>query len=145
MTDIVLRPFLFPADYENVLHLWQNAGEGIGVGPSDQPEEIEKKLRAAPDLFLVAESAGCIVGSVIGGFDGRRGMIYHLAVESGYRQQGLGNRLMEEIEARLRAKGCRKAYLLVKNGNEAAMRFYEKRGWGEMESTHLFGKTLENQ
>ncbi len=145
MTDIVLRPFRFSADYEAVLHLWQNAGEGIGIGPSDQPEEIEKKLQRDPDLFLVAESAGRIIGSVIGGFDGRRGLIYHLAVAAEYRQQGLGNQLMAEIEARLRAKGCRKAYLLVKHGNDSAMRLYEKRGWGEMESIHLFGKTLKEQ
>ncbi len=143
MSAIVLRQFQFPADYENVLHLWQQAGEGIGIGPSDQPAEIEKKLRRDPDLFLVAESEGCIIGSVIGGFDGRRGMVYHLAVDAEYRHRGLGNRLMEEIESRLRANGCRKAYLLVKQGNDAAMRFYEQRGWGDMNTIHLFGKTLD--
>jgi ribosomal protein S18 acetylase RimI-like enzyme len=95
MTDFVLRQFNFPDDYANVFALWQNAGEGIGVGPSDQPEEIEKKVQRAPDLFLVAEHDGRIVGTVIGSFDGRRGMIYHLAVAPKYRRQGLANRLMD--------------------------------------------------
>ena len=140
MNGIALRQFRFPEDYNAVLALWQNAGEGIGIGVSDQPEEIEKKLQRDPDLFLVAETDGKLVGSVIGGFDGRRGMIYHLAVAAEVRGQGLGNQLMDEIEERLRARGCRKAYLLVKHGNSAA-EFYEKRGWNNM-TVQIFGKNL---
>jgi len=141
MTAISIRPFHFPEDYEAVLNLWQNAGEGIGVGQSDQPEEIEKKARHAPDLFLLAESGSRIIGTVIGGYDGRRGMLYHLAVAAEFRGQGVGTLLMDEIEARLKEKGCRKAYLLVKQGNSAA-EMYEKRGWGEMTHVRLFGKNL---
>lgn len=141
MTGISIRPFRFPEDYETVLRLWQNAGDGIGIGPSDQPEEIEKKVRQAPDLFLLAEFGSRIIGTVIGGYDGRRGMVYHLAVDAEFRGRGIGTLLMNEIEARLRAKGCRKAYLLVKQGNSAA-EMYEKRGWSEMTHVRLFGKNL---
>ena len=142
MTDFILRQFNFPDDYAKVFALWQGAGDGIGVSPSDQPEEIEKKIQRDPDLFLVAEHAGQIVGTVIGGFDGRRGMIYHLAVAPEYRRQGLANRLMDEIESRLRQKGCRKAYLLVKKGNDIARLLYEARGWAGMDFVDLFGKNL---
>lgn len=141
MTDISIRPFRFPEDYEAVFTLWQNAGEGIGIGVSDQPEEIEKKVRHAPDLFLLAESGSHIVGTVIGGYDGRRGLVYHLAVNADFRGQGIGTLLMDEIEARLKEKGCRKAYLLVKQGNSAA-EMYKKRGWSEMTNVRLFGKNL---
>jgi ribosomal protein S18 acetylase RimI-like enzyme len=141
MTAVTLRLFRYPEDYDAVFSLWQNAGEGIGIGFSDQPAEIEKKLRHAPDLFLLAEAEGRIIGSVIGGFDGRRGMVYHLAVAAEYREQGIGGLLMDEIEARLKAKGCGKAYLLVKQGNRAAD-FYEKRGWNAMSDIRLFGKNL---
>lgn len=139
---ISIRTFQFLEDYEPALVLWQNCGEGIGIGPSDQPAEIEKKLQRDPDLFLVAEDGGQLVGTVIGGFDGRRGMVYHLAVAPTHRRQGLASRLMEEIETRLRAKGCRKAYLLVKKGNQSAYAFYEERGWDEMDKVHIYGKTL---
>ncbi|PWH12424.1 MAG: GNAT family N-acetyltransferase [Anaerolineae bacterium] len=141
MNEITLREFRFPEDYQAVFTLWQNAGDGLGIGPSDTPEEIYKKLQYAPDLFLLAECDSRIVGTVIGGYDGRRGMIYHLAVEPEFRGQGIGTRLMDEIEARLKAKGCRKAYLLVKQGNSAAT-MYEKRGWNEMTNVRLFGKNL---
>ena len=143
MTDFVLRQFIFPNDYANAFALWQNAGEGIGVSTSDQPEEIEKKCQHDPDLFLVVELDGLIVGTVIGGFDGRRGMVYHLAVVPEYRRQGLANRLMDEIETRLRQKGCRKAYLLVKKGNDVARLLYEARGWSGMNSSvDIYGKNL---
>ena len=143
MTDFVLRQFIFPNDYASAFVLWQNAGEGIGIGPSDQPEEIEKKCQHDPDLFLVVELDGLIVGTVIGGFDGRRGMVYHLAVAPEYRRQGLANRLMDEIETRLRQKGCRKAYLLVKKGNDVARLLYEARGWAWMNSSvDIYGKNL---
>jgi len=137
-----IRTFQFPSDYPAALSLWQVAGEGIGIGLSDQPEEIEKKLQRDPDLFLVAEMDGQMVGTVIGGFDGRRGMVYHLAVSAEYRRQGLASRLMDEIESRLREKGCRKAYLLVKKDNPQAVALYENRGWGEMDHVQLFGKSL---
>lgn len=141
MSEISLREFRFPEDYPAVFTLWQNAGEGLGIGASDTPEEIEKKVRFAPDLFLVAEQQGRIIGTVIGGFDGRRGLIYHLAVAEEFRGRGIGTLLMDEIEARLRSKGCRRAYLLVKQGNRAA-EMYQKRGWSEMTHVRLFGKNL---
>jgi ribosomal protein S18 acetylase RimI-like enzyme len=116
--------------------------KGIGLGRSDSLDEIEKKAARDPDLFLLAESGGGIIGSVIGGYDGRRGMIYHLAVHADFRKHGIATQLMDEVEFRLRAKGCLKCYLLVLNDNDEAAHFYEKRGWGEMEHIRLFGKEL---
>ena len=48
---------------------------------------------------------------------------------------------MDEVERRLKAKGCLKSYLLVVAGNEDAVRFYQKRGWQEMDVT-IMGKEL---
>ena len=137
----MIRQFNFPEDYPGVVELWEHAGPGVHMGRSDTRAEIAKKVRRDPDLFLVAETGGKLIGSVIGGFDGRRGMIYHLAVAVEYRNQGLGAALMDEIEARLKAKGCLKSYLLVVDGNEYAYRFYKKRGWQEMDVT-ILGKEL---
>lgn len=113
------------------------------MGRSDTSAEIEKKLARDPDLFLVAESSGSIIGSVIGGFDGRRGLIYHLAVAAAFRGQGIGSRLMDEVERRLRAKGCLKCYLLVTRDNPEAESYYQQRGWQHMDSIHLYGKELQ--
>ncbi len=125
------------------MHLWSSMEKGVHVGRSDTPEEIEKKLARDPDLFLVAECEDKIVGSVIGGYDGRRGMVYHLAVDRTFRGQGVGSQLMDEVEARLRARGCLKSYLLVAEDNHDVDEFYKKHGWKHMDTVHLFGKELQ--
>jgi N-acetylglutamate synthase len=137
---INIREFCFPNDYAPTLKLWENIEVGIHVGRSDTPEEIQKKLKRDPDLFLVAELNEEIIGTVIGGYDGRRGIIYHLAVYKNVREQGVGAMLMNEVEKRLQAKGCVKCYLLVVADNEIAIQFYENRGWREMIEDRIFGK-----
>jgi len=131
--EAIIRVFRFPSDYDDAVSLWASAGEGVSVGRSDAREEIAKKAARDPDLFLVAEKAGSIIGTVIGGFDGRRGFVYHLAVAPAARSRGLGSLLMDEVERRLCEKGCLRVYLLVTNENNAALRFYEKRGWAAMD------------
>lgn len=140
--NILIREFRFPVDYEHALQLWQNMGAGITVGRSDGIAEIEKKLQRDPDLFLIAEWNGRIIGTIIGGYDGRRGMIYHLAVQPEFRNQNVASQLLEEVEKRLQAKGCLKCYLLVFADNLDAARFYENRGWREMKEDRIYGKEL---
>jgi len=137
-----IREFCYPEDYTAVRQLWENIEKGVKVGRSDEPEEIEKKISRDPDLFLVAEVNGKIVGSIIGGYDGRRGLIYHLAVSTDHRQHGLGSQLLEKIENRLREKGCLKCYLMVILENPEVERFYRKRGWHYMENVRPFAKEL---
>jgi ribosomal protein S18 acetylase RimI-like enzyme len=136
-----IRLFQYPQDYAAVIDLWQSVGPGVHVRRSDSAAEIEKKLQRDLDLFLVAESDGRIIGTVLGGFDGRRGMIYHLAVVQGYRQLGLGTALMDEVEHRLKAKGCIRSYLMVTRDNPWALDFYSHRGWETMD-LHIMAKDL---
>jgi ribosomal protein S18 acetylase RimI-like enzyme len=143
VTELRIREFHYPEDYPAARLLWENSGPGIQLRRSDDPDEIQKKLQRDPDLFLMAEADGRMVGTVVGGFDGRRGMVYHLAVAEKNRQQGIGELLMDELERRLKAKGCIRCYLLVTLENESAMRFYEKRGWAHMQNVHTYGKDLE--
>lgn len=141
--SIQIREFRFPSDYQSVLTLWESIEKGVHIGRSDTLPEIEKKIARDSDLFLVAESEGTIIGSVIGGYDGRRGLIYHLAVATSFRGKGIGSCLMDEVEARLRAKGCLKCYLLVTNDNPEAEVYYQQRGWQHMDAVRLYGKELQ--
>ena len=127
--SINIREFSFTNDYDSILKLWQDIETGMKVGRSDTPEEIQKKLERDPDLFLVAETNNEVIGSVIGAFDGRRGMIYHLAVHNKFRGQGIGAMLLTEVEMRLQAKGCLKCLMHVLNDNTEAIQFYQNRGW----------------
>ena len=140
--QIAIRSFRYPGDLPGVLELWSNAGPGVHLGRSDTPEEIQKKLEHDPDLFLVAEQDGRLVGTVLGGFDGRRGMVYHLAVAGDQRRQGLGEALMQAVEDQLRAKGCLRYYLLVTLDNDHAREFYEQRGHERL-PLHIYAKDLD--
>lgn len=129
-------------DYDAVYTLWQGAGPGVHVRPSDTAPEVAKKLERDPDLFLVAEVEGRVVGVIIGAWDGRRGWLHHLAVEEAYRGLGIGSALVREVEERLRAKGCLKVNLLVHAENMAARRLYQHLGYEEMTGIMAMGKEL---
>ena len=142
MASINIREFRFPDDYSPVIQFWEKIEKGIHVGRSDALGEIEKKIQRDPDLFLIAEADGEFIGTVIGGFDGRRGFVYHLAVAGPYRSQGIGSCLLKEVEGRLQAKGCLRCFLFVTSDNEEAMVFYEKQGWSPMDKDRPYAKDL---
>jgi len=127
--QVHIREFIFANDYGRTVTLWRGIEKGMNVGRSDTPEETLKKLERDPDLFLVAEIDHEIIGTVIGAFDGRRGMIYHLAVHKDFRGQGIGANLLEEVERRLQAKGCLKCLMHVLDDNTEAIQFYKNKGW----------------
>lgn len=137
-----IRDFDLERDFDAALALWHACAPGVHVGFSDTRAEIAKKLARDPDLFLVADEGGALVGTVMGGFDGRRGMVYHLAVAEPARGQGQGRALMAELEARLRAKGCRKYYLLITADNLGILNFYRQLGW-EVMPVEIMAKELE--
>ncbi len=139
---VTIRPFRYPEDYPAAKRLWESMEKGVRFSRSDVPDEIEKKMQRDPDLFLIAEVDGEVVGTVIGGFDGRRGMVYHLAVDSAQRGRGLAMQLMEELEARLIAKGAIRAYLLVAADNSEARALYEKREWTWLDFDVVYAKDL---
>jgi ribosomal protein S18 acetylase RimI-like enzyme len=137
-----IREFDYKQDLQSVIDLWQEGDPGIQLSPSDNPAEIRKKLQRDPDLFLVAVDEARVVGVVMGGFDGRRGMAYHLAVATTHRGVGIGRVLMEELERRLRLKGCLKYYLLVTKDNQDAISFYESLGC-EIMNLFVLGKVIQ--
>lgn len=139
--SLVIRQFIYPDDYHAVYQLWQSAAPGIQLGPSDEIMEISKKTLRDPDLFLVAEIDNMIIGSVLGGYDGRRGLVYHLAVDEPWRRNKIGKMLMVELEDRLIQKGCIRYYLLVTQDNINAHQFYEHLGCKKLE-LFTYGKYI---
>ena len=94
-----------------------------------------------PELFLVVVDGGEIVGYVIGElkeimFSGvphrfKMGHILNIAVDTSLRRQGLGTRLIEEIEKRFRERNATRVTLEVRESNTPARSFYQRRGYEE--------------
>jgi len=140
--SVTIREFSFPNDYAEILKLWESMESGINVGISDTPGEIQKKLERDPDLFLVAEINDQIIGTAIGAFDGRRGLIYHLAVHKEKRSKGIAKSLLNEVEKRLKAKGCIKVLMVAFKDNIPAIQLYKSQGWHHVEEDIVFAKEL---
>ena len=130
------------SDYEHVYALWREAGQGVTLRPSDRREEIEKKLLRDPELFLVATAQAQVVGVIMGGWDGRRGWLHHLAVAEAYRGLGIASALVGRVEEGLRSKGCLKVNLLMAQSSSAAQQLYRRLGYGEMPGFVAMGKEL---
>jgi tRNA (guanine37-N1)-methyltransferase len=130
-----IRTYVHAEDYDAVRELWQRAG--IVLPRSDDRDEIARKLLRDPDLFVVAQSGRRIVGAVMGGWDGRRGYVYHLAVDGRARGKGLGRALMLELERRLKLKGCLRMNLQVADLDPSSVAFYERLGWERLATTAM--------
>lgn len=115
------------ADFEGLVALWRAAGLRLRLEPV--AEELASVLERDPELVLVVEDGGSIVASVLGTWDGRRGWVNRLATHPGHRGRGLARLLITELEARLRAKGCRKLNLLIEPDNAAMVAWYERLGY----------------
>jgi len=135
----VIRPFQ-ESDTDAVTALWREAFPG--ESPRNQPAAIIRQKQAVqPELFLVGERAGRIVATVVAGYDGHRGWLYHVAVAATARRTGIGRAMVAEAETRLRALGCPKVNLQVMRANAAVVRFYERLGY-TVEDRISMGKVL---
>ena len=117
-------------DYPQVIELWK-ACEGIGLSADDSQAGITSYLSRNPGLSFVAEQEGQVVGAVLVGQDGRRGYLYHLAVEPSHRNRGIGSDLVKASLNALRAMGIRKCHIFVFADNHGALTFWKKSGWEE--------------
>ena len=79
-------------DYEAVYDLWIKCGNGLN-NKDDSREGIEKYLNRNPNTSYVAVLDGNVVGCILCGHDGRRGIIQHACVSSDCRRMGIGKNL----------------------------------------------------
>lgn len=116
-------------DYDKVYALWMSC-KNMGFNDVDDSREgIERFLRRNPTTVFVADDGGAVSGVILGGHDGRRGFIHHMAVAEAYRHQGLGTRLVRTCLEAMRAEKISKVALLVFKYNDAGNAFWEKQGF----------------
>jgi ribosomal protein S18 acetylase RimI-like enzyme len=127
---IQTREFLVD-DYDAAVQLWHRV-EGLEIAEGDEREGVAQFLARNPGLCRVATDGSTIVGVVMCGHDGRRGHIYHLAVDPAYRGSGLGKRLVSECLDGLSRAGVVRAIILVADNNFGGAEFWKRAGWEDI-------------
>ena len=113
--------------YEDIIEIWRKAG--LSIGSSDTKEEVNRMLKKNSNLFLIGKVNDNVVGVVVGGFDGRRGYVHHLAIDPNHQKKGYGRLIMMELINRFRIMGVHKVHLFIEKYNNEVIHFYEKLGW----------------
>lgn len=134
-----LRPFR-KEDHDAVVTLWREVFPNAPAR-NDPSRAIAAKLEVQPELFLVAVVDGRIAGTVMAGFDGHRGWVHLVAVDSRHRRRGVGAALMRHAETLLDEMGCPKLNLQVRATTPEAVAFYESLGF-QVEERISMGKVL---
>jgi len=114
-------------NYDNIIGLWRKAG--ISVGSTDSENEIKKMLTLNPNLFLIGKVNNKVIAVVMGGFDGRRGYVHHLAVDPLHQKKGYGKMIMDELINRFRKIGVHKIHLFIEKDNQDVVDFYKNLEW----------------
>ncbi len=138
--DIQTREFSID-DYDTAADLWKRV-EGIEIAEGDTKEEVAEFISRSPGLSHVATDGAAIVGVALCGHDGRRGHIYHLAIDPAYQGRGLGRRLVDECLDGLRGAGLQRAIIMVANDNPRGREFWKRCGWEEIPGAIAMGKDI---
>lgn len=132
-------------DYENVYKLWTNTA-GMGLRSLDDSEMgIAKFLDRNPNTNFIATVEDEIVGVILSGHDGRRGFIYHTAVDTAFRGQGIGTKMVEAVLKALEEEGITKVALVVYKTNDIGNSFWKAMGWEERIDLNYFNKCINDE
>lgn len=103
---------------------------------SGQVDRVFKPALSSKDhLLLVALANGRFpIGHVLIDLSG---IVSHLLVLAGFRNQGLGTALMSEAEEAVRAHRAGHVTLMVEKTNDAAIRLYERLGYARVDESSV--------
>jgi len=131
--QLTIRPF-HVKDEAEVIRLWEHCE--LVVPQNDPGDDIARKLKVQPELFLVGILQGRIITTIMAGYEGHRGWINYLAVAPEHRRKGIGRTMMEAVEKKLCRMGCPKINLQVRETNSTVIEFYKRLGYL---SDHVIG------
>jgi len=139
-SGIETREFLI-GDYEAAVELWKRV-EGLDIAEGDDRESIGRFLKQNRGLSRIATAGSTVVGAALCGHDGRRGYIYHLAVDPNYQGRRLGKQLVDECLEGLRRAGLERANILVAKDNPRGLEFWRHTGWEDLDGAAAMGIDL---
>jgi [ribosomal protein S18]-alanine N-acetyltransferase len=90
---------------------------------------LRQFLDLFPDLLVVAEQDGVLVGYGLGGIGSESGWILGVAVEPSFQGAGIGRALTQAVLERMEARGVRRVSVTVHPDNAAALGLYRSLGF----------------
>lgn len=142
MVNVTYRTFT-REDCREVLAFWANVpGVHLQKNGEDTVEGITAYLERNPGFSFVAVYEGKVIGAILCGHDGRRGIIHHLAVDSRYRRLGIGKKLLRLSLEQLRASNIKKSFLFVLEENDIGEAFYKSLYWKEEDGVKVYAKVI---
>lgn len=115
-------------DHDEVVALWEKCFS-YPAAHNSPALSIRRKTALDDGLFFVFCPKKRVIGTIMAGWDGHRGWIYSLAVDPGYRMQGIGKKLVNFAIEELRKRDCPKVNLQVMPENSGVAGFYKKMGF----------------
>ena len=132
-----------PEDYDDAYALWDRTPGMHLHSLNNTYGGIVRLLDANPNTCLVAvDGNDSIVATALGATDGRKGYLYHIAVDEQWRGQGIGSTLVHRIEDAFQAVGIVKVGILVVTDNEDGKRFWKHQGWSPRPDVVYFDHNL---
>ena len=134
-------------DYEAIYALWNSTEQSRrALNPVDDSREgIARYLERNPNTCFAAVIGDRIIGVILTGHDGRRGIIHHMCVHPDYRRMGIAAHLVSLAEEALKKEGIQKVFGLVFSDNETANQFWEKQGYSLRTNLNYRNKSLNPQ
>ncbi len=116
-------------DFPKILNLLKKCNLDFKRNISD----LEKAQKIS-GVFLIYKDEKNIIGTIRAIFDGYYCMVFDLAVAPKFRNQGIGELLMKEVEKRLKKQGAKYVFL---NSSDGAVKFYKKIGYTKPKTNPL--------
>ena len=134
-------------DYDAIFALWNSTEQSRrALNPVDDSREgICRYLERNPNTCFAAVREDQVIGVILTGHDGRRGMIHHMCVHPDFRRMGIAARLVSEAEKALKKEGIQKVFGLVFTDNGAANAFWEKQGYSLRTNLNYRNKSLNDR
>lgn len=131
-------------DYDAIFALWDSTEQSRrALNPVDDSRDgIDRYLKRNPTTCFAAVMDGNIVGVILSGHDGRRGIIHHLCVHPDFRRMGIASRLVAMAEEALQKEGIQKVFGLVFKDNDVANMFWETQGYTARTNLNYRNKSM---
>jgi len=132
-----------PEDIPAALDLWKRAG--IHITLSDDPESLMRTFERNPETSLAGDLDGRLAATALGTWDGRRGYLWHLAVDPELQGRGLGRLMLEALEKAFARLGVPKVTYQIEQSNREVTGFYLRMGYHLREDLLCVSKLIEEK